>query len=92
MRVLGWFLIVGIAHAGVTFAAYATHMFGLSGLIDGLVLTLAWLFLPTSLAFSANLFASRGLFRVAGRVLISAAASLLSLFIGAFFAVNTYGT
>ena len=91
MKAMALLLLIATAHAGYLFAAAGTHLFGLSPLPDVLALTL-WLALPTAAAGYA--YGKTAALLVSKRrdcIVIAIFATLVSLYLGVYAALNTFG-
>ena len=86
MRVAPVFFV----HIAFLFAAYGSHFFGLS-LPYHLALAI-WLGVSSLLAAVAYYWAFASLNKISVHVVASVSATCASLFVGVFFAFNTYGT
>jgi hypothetical protein len=90
MTVAARIAIIFVAHAFFMFLAYGSHFFGLQ-LPYGVILVV-WLGLPSALAAYAYHSAMDKLKTSLLQVVGTVTATCASLFIGVYFAFNTYGT
>jgi fatty acid desaturase len=94
VKVIALTVLIAVCHVAVVFAAFATHVFGLSRFIPGLPALLVGVVIPTliaGVAYYKVAFSLRRLSRAAG-VAIASLCTLATLYVGFFLEVNTFGS
>ena len=96
MKLIAQIALVACIHVVFLFTAYGTKFFGLN--LPSVVLMSLWLGVSSVLAFAAYFFAflktkflASALYREGLWIFCAGLATLISLYIGVFLALNTYG-